>query len=155
MPKIFKRGELKQALLAVVGSLEEAHGYAIMQELQQRVDERWKPSPGAIYPALMALEDERLLHGEERDGLRVYRLTAAGERALESQASSPVWQAAGRRFEAAKPLVTVGKMLDSFARDAPLRKRELSDAEAAAVAAALAQVSEKITDALKLGEDDG
>jgi DNA-binding PadR family transcriptional regulator len=155
MPKIFKRGELKQALLAVVGSLEEAHGYAIMQELQHRVGRGWKPSPGAIYPALVALEDERLLHGEERGGLRLYRLTAAGQQVLEAQASSTVWQAAGRRFEAAKPVVTTGKMLDHFAREAPNRKRELSDAEAAAVAAALAEAGQKITDVLTRGEDDG
>ena len=155
MPKIFNRGELKQALLAVVGSLQEAHGYAIMQELQQRVGRGWKPSPGAIYPALVALEDERLLQGEEREGLRLYRLTAAGEQVLEAQASSAVWQTAGKRFAAAKPQLTLGKLLDRFAREAPGRKRELSDAEAAAVAAALKLAGEQINDALTRGESDG
>jgi DNA-binding PadR family transcriptional regulator len=155
MPKIFRSGELKQALLAIVGSLGEAHGYAIMQELQRRVGRGWQPSPGAIYPALVALEDQQLLQGDEQDGLRVYRLTDAGERALEAQSSAAVWQAAGARLKSARPRLTIGKVLDGFARNWPHRKRELGDTEAAAVAAALAEATQKITRILESGGDDG
>ena len=49
----------------------------------------------------------------------------------------------------------MGRMLDRFARDAPQRKRELTDSEAAAVAAALEEASQKITEVLTRGEDDG
>ena len=55
MSRIFHRGELKEAVLLVLDSLGEAHGYAIMAELKDRVGSGWKPSPGAIYPALLAL----------------------------------------------------------------------------------------------------
>ena len=57
MTRVFNRGELKLALLSVIASLGEGHGYAIMQELQRRVGSQWRPSPGAIYPALVALEE--------------------------------------------------------------------------------------------------
>lgn len=155
MPKIFKRGELKQALLAIVGSLREAHGYAIMQELERRVGRGWKPSPGAIYPALVILEDEKLLSGEDRGGMRVYRLTNAGEQLLEAQATPRVWHTAGRRLEAARPAPTAGKLLDSFARGSLWRKTELTDAQVAEVSAALAEAGDKINEILTGGDDDG
>ena len=78
MTRVFNRGELKLALLSVIASLGEGHGYAIMQELQRRVGSQWRPSPGAIYPALVALEEAGLISSDEREGLRVYRLTAGG-----------------------------------------------------------------------------
>ena len=78
MARVFNRGELKLALLSVIASLGEGHGYAIMQELQRRVGSQWRPSPGAIYPALVTLEESGLIAFDEREGLRVYRLTAAG-----------------------------------------------------------------------------
>ena len=92
MTRVFDRGELKRVLLAVVESLGEGHGYAIMQELQRRVGGNWRASPGAIYPALVALEGEGLISGSNRDGLRVYRATAQGEAALEESAASPSWE---------------------------------------------------------------
>ena len=65
MARVFNRGELKAALLSVIAALGEGHGYAIMQELQRRVGSQWRPSPGAIYPALVALEET----GAVRSGL--------------------------------------------------------------------------------------
>ncbi len=70
MARVFNRGELKVALLSVIASLGEGHGYAIMQELQQRVGSHWRPSPGAIYPALVALEEAGAVTSEEREGPR-------------------------------------------------------------------------------------
>ena len=55
MSRVFRRGELKQAIIVVLADLGDAHGYAIMSELESRVGGGWKPSPGAIYPALLAL----------------------------------------------------------------------------------------------------
>ena len=59
MSRLFARGELKLALLHVAAELGPANGYAIMQGLGDRVGGSWQPSPGAIYPALLALEDGR------------------------------------------------------------------------------------------------
>ena len=155
MPRIFSRGELKRALLAVVDALDEAHGYAIMRELQRRVGGGWRPSPGAIYPALVALEDEGLLEGAESGGLRMYRVTAAGAAALEVQSSLVAWGALEERSQSAKPRLTLGGVLDRFAGDAAQRKRELTDAQAQAISTVLVDAATKIIGVLEQGDDHG
>ena len=55
------------------------NGYQIMQELEQRSDGMWRPSPGSVYPALQQLEDEGLVRAEEQAGGRVFTLTARGQ----------------------------------------------------------------------------
>jgi DNA-binding PadR family transcriptional regulator len=125
MTRLFGRGELKLALLHVVAELGPTNGYAIMQGLAQRVGGRWHPSPGAIYPALLALEDARLLAGREVDGVRRYELTAAGRRQVD--ADPTVLEAvAGRARDAPAPAVTVGAVLDRLVATAPVRDRRIS-----------------------------
>jgi DNA-binding PadR family transcriptional regulator len=155
MTRIFDRGELKQVLLAVVDSLGEGHGYAIMQELQRRVGGNWRASPGAIYPALLALEGEGLISGSDRDGLRVYRVTAQGEAALEESAASPSWEGYSRRAGASTPVNTLGRVLDRFAAQQSERRRRLDDEQTRAVEAVLEQARDKITTILKEGDADG
>jgi DNA-binding PadR family transcriptional regulator len=72
-----RRGEIRTAVLAI---LEEgpAHGYEIIQTLEERSGGLWRPSPGSVYPLLQLLEDEGLVHATERDGKRVFELTATG-----------------------------------------------------------------------------
>src|SRR5215470_103063 len=66
----------------------------------------WRPSPGAIYPALSQLADEGLIVGEESSGRRVFRLTDEGRQyieenpgaargAWESQEQQEAWQLPG------------------------------------------------------------
>jgi DNA-binding PadR family transcriptional regulator len=57
---------------------EPRNGYQIMQEVQERSDGAWRPSPGSVYPALAQLEDEGLIRSEEIDGRKAYRLTVDG-----------------------------------------------------------------------------
>ena len=80
MTRLFGRGELKLALLHVAADLGPTNGYSIMHGLADRVGGSWQPSPGAIYPALLALEDAGLLEGRDDDGTRRYEITAAGRR---------------------------------------------------------------------------
>jgi DNA-binding PadR family transcriptional regulator len=61
---------------------EPRNGYQIMQEIQERSDGAWRPSPGSVYPALQQLEDEGLIRSEELDGRKAYRLTDAGRTLL-------------------------------------------------------------------------
>ena len=37
-----------------------------MQEVQERSDGVWRPSPGSVYPALQQLEDEGLIRSQEQ-----------------------------------------------------------------------------------------
>jgi DNA-binding PadR family transcriptional regulator len=151
--RIFSRGELKQVLLSVVGSLGEGHGYAIMQELQRRVGTDWRPSPGAIYPALVALEESGLIVGIDRDGLRVYTLTEDGDAALEAMPSQPEWKALSRRA-AVTPQLTLGRLLERFEERLP-RKQRLTEEQSDAVQTVLQETAKKITRALQQGESDG
>ena len=60
------------------------HGYELITELEARSSGRWRPSPGAIYPALSRMEDEGLLTAEELDEKKVFSLTARGRAAREA-----------------------------------------------------------------------
>src|SRR3954454_7710385 len=71
------RGDVRTAALLLLAE-EPRNGYQIMQELEQRSDGLWRPSPGSVYPALQQLEDEGLIRSEEADGRRLYHLTDAG-----------------------------------------------------------------------------
>ncbi|WP_433240645.1 PadR family transcriptional regulator [Streptosporangium sp. CA-135522] len=73
-----KRGDVRAAILALL-SEEPRNGYQIIQEIAQRSEGGWKPSPGAVYPALQQLTDEGLVLSEENDGRKSFRLTEAGE----------------------------------------------------------------------------
>jgi len=72
-----RRGDVRLAALLLLAE-EPRNGYAIMQELEQRTDGAWRPSPGSVYPALAQLEDEGLIRSLEADGGRVFELTDAG-----------------------------------------------------------------------------
>ena len=60
------------------------HGYELITELEARSSGRWRPSPGAIYPALSRMEEEGLLTAEELDEKKVFSLTARGREAREA-----------------------------------------------------------------------
>jgi DNA-binding PadR family transcriptional regulator len=71
------RGDVRAAILAV---LQEGprNGYQIMSEIEERSGGAWRPSPGAVYPALSQLADEGLVIAEETGGKRTFSLTDAG-----------------------------------------------------------------------------
>jgi DNA-binding PadR family transcriptional regulator len=154
MARIFNRGELKLALLSVIASLGEGHGYAIMQELQQRVGSQWRPSPGAIYPALVALEEAGAVTSEEREGLRVYRLTTEGASVLGEGDAMPAWRDISRRAGARHPRVTLGRLLDRFELGLP-RRVSLAPEQAETIDAALTRARNDITAILEQGAEHG
>ncbi|MDO5286844.1 MAG: PadR family transcriptional regulator [Actinomycetia bacterium] len=71
---------------------EPRNGYQVITALDERTDGAWRPSPGAIYPALSQLEDEGLIEAVDRDGGKAYQLTAAGREAPEvAEAAQRTW----------------------------------------------------------------
>src|SRR5690606_13588446 len=72
-----KRGDVRAAILALLAE-EPRNGYQIIQEIAERSQGGWKPSPGAVYPALQQLTDEGLVRAEETDGRKIFHLTEAG-----------------------------------------------------------------------------
>jgi DNA-binding PadR family transcriptional regulator len=76
------RGDVRAAILALLRE-GPRNGYQIMSEVEERSEGAWRPSPGAVYPALQQLADEGLIEAEESGGRRTFRLTDAGRRYVE------------------------------------------------------------------------
>ncbi|MFL5343493.1 MAG: helix-turn-helix transcriptional regulator [Hyalangium sp.] len=73
-----RRGDVRAGILALL-SEQPRNGYQIMQELEQRSNGMWRPSPGSVYPALQQLEDEGLVRVQESGSGRVFMLTEQGQ----------------------------------------------------------------------------
>jgi len=106
------RGDVRAAILALLQEGPRT-GYQIMSDISERSGGAWKPSPGAVYPALAQLADEGLIVGEESNGRRTFSLTDAGRAyveehpdmargAWESQTQQEAWQPPGLFAEAAR-----------------------------------------------------
>jgi DNA-binding PadR family transcriptional regulator len=85
------RGDIRAAVLALLAE-QPMHGYQIIQELTDRTQGAWRPSPGSVYPTLQQLADEELARETTSEtGKRVYELTDAGREA--AQATTAPWEA--------------------------------------------------------------
>lgn len=73
-----RRGDIRAAIVFLLAE-EPLNGYGIIQQLEERTDGLWKPSPGGVYPALSQLEDEGLIEQFHEGNRRMFRLTTAGE----------------------------------------------------------------------------
>ncbi|HEY1360158.1 MAG TPA: PadR family transcriptional regulator [Thermoleophilaceae bacterium] len=78
------RGDVRAAMLLVLDE-EPMSGYGLMQEIENRSEGVWRPSPGSVYPALAQLEDEGLVRAEEDQGRKRYVLTDAGKAHVEER----------------------------------------------------------------------
>jgi DNA-binding PadR family transcriptional regulator len=74
-----RRGDIRTAALLLLAE-EPRNGYQIMQEVQERSEGVWRPSPGSVYPARQPLEDEGLIRSSVGGGGtgKVFELTDAG-----------------------------------------------------------------------------
>src|ERR1700730_15308999 len=81
-----RRGDIRTASLLLLAE-EPRNGYQIMQEVEERSDGVWRPSPGSVYPALQQLEDEGLIRSEEIEGRKLFALTDAGRALVQERAS--------------------------------------------------------------------
>src|SRR6201993_1835756 len=94
-----RRGDIRTAALLLLAE-EPRNGYQIMQEVEERSEGAWNPSPGSVYPALQQLEDEGLISSEERGGRRVFVLTEQGRELVakrEEGAPAP-WEQMSEQF---------------------------------------------------------
>jgi PadR family transcriptional regulator, regulatory protein PadR len=72
---------------------QAAHGYALVQYIQQRSNNLLQVEEGSLYPALQRLLKAKLVHAEwgvssTNRRVRTYKITASGLRHLEKQISS-------------------------------------------------------------------
>lgn len=101
-----RRGDVRQAILTLLAE-QPMNGYQIIQALAERTGGVWKPSPGAIYPALNQLVDEGLIEPHEDVDGKGFALTEAGRAAAEAIDVKP-WdalnEATGRNAEGVEEL---------------------------------------------------
>lgn len=91
-----RRGDIRAAILALLAE-EPMNGYQIIQALGERTNGLWKPSPGAIYPALSQLEDEGLIVPTQVDDQKLFELTDEGRTAAAEVDPKP-WDVVNERF---------------------------------------------------------
>ncbi|AEE45343.1 PadR family transcriptional regulator [Cellulomonas fimi] len=94
------RGDIRAAVLLLLAE-QPMHGYQLIQEVAERSQGRWRPSPGAVYPALALLEDEGLVTLVAQGGRRLASLTDAGRAHVEEHrdALGAPWLDAAERPE--------------------------------------------------------
>jgi DNA-binding PadR family transcriptional regulator len=117
-----KRGDVRTAILSLLAE-NPFNGYALIQEIEERSNGVWKPSPGAIYPALQQLEDEGLIRPIEVEDRKLFELTPAGREQVDNigDATAP-WEAVTSRSgvgtrEAKHQLAQVWHAYEAVRRD--------------------------------------
>ena len=107
-----RRGDVRAALLALLAE-KPMHGYEMIQELGERTNGAWTPSPGSVYPTLTMLEEEGMVTVEEVDGKRRFSLTDSGRQAVADREGAPPWEEFGEGIDPA--LRALGEVLGTTA----------------------------------------
>lgn len=92
-----RRGQVPDLLLAALLD-GPAHGYELMDRLEQSSGGGWRPSPGSVYPLLQMFQDRGLVESHEEQGRKVFSLTETGRREAEE-----------RRVDAAEATIPVDR----------------------------------------------
>jgi DNA-binding PadR family transcriptional regulator len=104
-----RRGDVRVALLMLLAE-EPRNGYQLMQEIEERSDGRWRPSPGSVYPTLSQLEDEGLIRSIDRDGQKLFEITDTGqERVAQAGGETAPWDSEDDPEE--QPLAKLGPLV--------------------------------------------
>jgi DNA-binding PadR family transcriptional regulator len=86
---------VRAALLALLAE-GPMHGYEMIQQIEERTSGIWRPSPGAVYPALALLEDQGLVQATEDGGKKRFELTDSGREAATELGDRKPWEEATR-----------------------------------------------------------
>ncbi|QIK75583.1 PadR family transcriptional regulator [Nocardioides piscis] len=77
-----RRGDVRLAILSVLGGAaqreEPLNGYQVIQQIAERSEGAWRPSPGSVYPTIQQLQDEGLVEADDDRGRKTLRLTDDG-----------------------------------------------------------------------------
>jgi DNA-binding PadR family transcriptional regulator len=84
-PQRAERGAVRYLVLDAIAA-QPRHGYEIIQSIEERSGGSYRPSPGVVYPTLQMLEDQGHARVEEKDGRKVYAITADGKKELAEHA---------------------------------------------------------------------
>jgi DNA-binding PadR family transcriptional regulator len=84
-PPRAERGNVRYLVLDAIAA-RPRHGYEIIQHIEERSGGTYRPSPGVIYPTLQMLEELEHAQGEDKNGKKVYAITALGKQDLAEHA---------------------------------------------------------------------
>lgn len=90
-----RRGDVRSAILDVLAHADEPiNGYQVIQQIAERTQDAWKPSPGSVYPTMAQLGDEGLVE-DAPVGRKTVQLTEAGRTHVAENADeiAAVWAA--------------------------------------------------------------
>ncbi|WP_237569029.1 PadR family transcriptional regulator [Mycolicibacterium lacusdiani] len=117
-----RRGDVRAAILTLLVE-RPMHGYEMIQEINERSQQLWKPSPGSVYPTLQLLVDEGLIVSTESDGSKkLFELTDDGKAAAEKIEIAP-WDAIAQDWKEEAPGAVnlrsaVGQLMGAVAQSA-------------------------------------
>jgi DNA-binding PadR family transcriptional regulator len=92
-----RRGDVRLAIRSALADAarrgEPVNGYQVIQQIADRSNGSWRPSPGSVYPTIQQLADEGLVETDDERGRKTLRLTADGERYVTERADEldAVW----------------------------------------------------------------
>jgi DNA-binding PadR family transcriptional regulator len=117
-----KRGDVRAAILSLLVE-RPMHGYEMIQEIAERSQDLWKPSPGSVYPTLQLLVDEDLIKSAPGEGSKkLFELTDAG-RDVAEKIETPPWEEITDGYKEDAPGVlglrgAVGQLMGAVAQSA-------------------------------------
>ena len=92
-----RRGDVRLAILSALADAsdrgEPVNGYQVIQQIADRSNGTWRPSPGSVYPTIQQLADEGLVETDDERDRKTLRLTAEGGRYVTERADEldAVW----------------------------------------------------------------
>jgi DNA-binding PadR family transcriptional regulator len=147
-----RRGAVRDGIVVLLAE-RPMHGYELITELESRSGGRWRPSPGAIYPALEKLERHGLIVGTDTEGKRRFELTDRGRELVEAirqsdtDGQAPWQQGAGPRGDSRRLIAEIGGQLRQIGRFGTAGQR-------AAAAEALERTKRELYAILATAPDD-
>jgi len=148
-----RRGDVRAAVLVLLDE-KPSNGYQLIQELTERSNDTWRPSPGSIYPVLQQLEDEGLVEVSTSGTGRTYALTDAGRRFVAEQREQlgrPWENTDGGANASARELMGTGRQVLLAARQVLMAGSEAQVAKATTV---LADARRALYGILAEGDDE-
>lgn len=114
-----RRGDVRAAILTLLAE-RPMHGYEMIQEIAERSQDLWRPSPGSVYPTLQLLVDEGLIVAAEAEGSKkLFELTAEGRTAAE-KVETPPWEQFAQDVDPAEVNLrgAIGQLMGAVAQSA-------------------------------------
>jgi DNA-binding PadR family transcriptional regulator len=114
-----RRGDVRAAILVLLAE-RPMHGYEMIQQIAERSNGIWRPSPGSVYPTLQLLDDEGLIAASETEGSKkLFVLTEEGRAAAE-KVETPPWDEIAQGADPAQVNLraAVGQLFGAVAQSA-------------------------------------